>query len=98
MTIDTNSTKRKTTKTKKKKKEENNWKNNRNLTYLGINPLANSKNGILCDFVPPIVTIKISAAKHVLMLASTTNNFELIVLYSMEKLEKQMNQMRFDDI
>lgn len=39
----------------------------KNSAYRGIRPLANSQNGILCDFVPPIVTIKISAAKHIFM-------------------------------
>ncbi len=29
-----------------------------------MSPLASSRNGILCDFVPPIVIIKISAARH----------------------------------
>lgn len=37
-----------------------------------MSPRANSKNGILCDFVPPKVTIKISAARHVCIHA---NNF-----------------------
>ncbi len=32
--------------------------------YLLIKPLANSQKGILCDFVPPIVIIKISSAQH----------------------------------
>lgn len=43
------------------------------VTYRGIKPFANSKNGILCDFVPPIVIIKMSAVKHVPTLASTIN-------------------------
>lgn len=37
------------------------------FNYLGNKPLASSWNGILCDFVPPIVTIRISAANEPLI-------------------------------
>lgn len=48
--------------------------------YLGISPLANSRNGILCDFVPPIVTIRMSAAKEPPRPANINNNPKFIFL------------------
>lgn len=42
--------------------------------YLGISPFASSWNGILCDFVPPIVNIRISAANEPPILAQTNSS------------------------
>lgn len=36
----------------------------KNKPHLGIRPLASSQNGILCDLVPPIVIIRMSAVEQ----------------------------------
>lgn len=48
------------------------------IIYLGMSPLASSKNGILCDFVPPIVIISMSAARHVFIHANTIKKIRIL--------------------
>lgn len=46
------------------------------MTYLAINPLANSQNGILCDFVPPMVIIRMSEVAERLAIATTNKHID----------------------
>lgn len=55
------------------------------LIYLGMRPLASSRNGILCDFVPPIVTINISAPNEPPIPANINNIPKFIIILKFRK-------------
>lgn len=57
------------------------------ITYLCIKPFANSQKGILCDFVPPMVTISMSAVKQ---LPTHTNKTVPNIKYFMLKVKKKI--------
>lgn len=62
------------------------------LPYLGIRPLASSKNGILCDLVPPIVNINISAPRQLPRLAIAIKNPKFILQEREE--ERKINKTK----